>query len=159
VEDDDREEFLARRRTRLENLPTMPRSGVPGVLQRHAPLQYSYNFDWLGVPIIEYPQDIVAMQELCSRVKPDLSSKRGWRAAARLRRPVRAIVGHTTTTLYIPGCLDNSRLLLARLPRGTLGRGHKPAARLDDPRPRLAGCARTRQPRTRTAPGPRAVRR
>lgn len=24
--------------------------------------QYSYNFSWLGRPIIQYPQDIVAMQ-------------------------------------------------------------------------------------------------
>jgi cephalosporin hydroxylase len=26
--------------------------------------KYSYNFQWLGRPIIQYPQDIVAMQEL-----------------------------------------------------------------------------------------------
>ena len=26
--------------------------------------KYSYNFTWLGRPIIQYPQDIVAMQEL-----------------------------------------------------------------------------------------------
>lgn len=33
---------------------------------------YSYNFSWLGRPIIQYPQDIVAMQELVWDVKPDL---------------------------------------------------------------------------------------
>lgn len=33
---------------------------------------YSYQFDWLGRPIIQYPQDIVAMQELIWRVRPDL---------------------------------------------------------------------------------------
>ncbi len=33
---------------------------------------YSYNFSWLGRPIIQYPQDIVAMQELVWEVKPDL---------------------------------------------------------------------------------------
>ncbi|MGD1056218.1 MAG: DUF87 domain-containing protein [Solirubrobacteraceae bacterium] len=38
-----------------------------------------------------------------------------------LRRPVRAIVGHTKTTLDIPRCLNQGRLLLARLPKGTLG--------------------------------------
>jgi cephalosporin hydroxylase len=27
-------------------------------------MRYSYNFSWLGRPIIQYPQDIVAMQEL-----------------------------------------------------------------------------------------------
>jgi cephalosporin hydroxylase len=35
-------------------------------------LQYSYNFSWLNRPIIQYPQDIVAFQEVVSQVKPDL---------------------------------------------------------------------------------------
>ena len=26
--------------------------------------KYSYNFTWLGRPIIQYPQDMVAMQEI-----------------------------------------------------------------------------------------------
>ena len=30
--------------------------------------RYSYNFTWLGRPIIQYPQDIVAMQELIWRI-------------------------------------------------------------------------------------------
>ncbi|MEM0952920.1 MAG: cephalosporin hydroxylase family protein [Pseudomonadota bacterium] len=34
--------------------------------------RYSYNFDWMGRPIIQYPQDIVAMQELVWSVQPDL---------------------------------------------------------------------------------------
>jgi len=34
------------------------------------PYRYSYNFDWLGVPIIQYPQDIVAVQELIWRIQP-----------------------------------------------------------------------------------------
>jgi cephalosporin hydroxylase len=34
-------------------------------------LRYSYRFEWMGRPIIQYPQDIVAMQELIFRVKPD----------------------------------------------------------------------------------------
>ena len=33
---------------------------------------YSYNFEWLSRPIIQYPQDIVATQEIIWRVKPDL---------------------------------------------------------------------------------------
>ena len=33
---------------------------------------YSYNFDWLGIPIIQYPQDIVSFQEIVWKVKPDL---------------------------------------------------------------------------------------
>jgi len=39
--------------------------------------QYSYNFDWLGRPIIQYPQDMVAMQELIWRVRPDLIIETG----------------------------------------------------------------------------------
>lgn len=39
--------------------------------------KYSYNFDWLGRPIIQYPQDIVAMQELIFRIKPNLIIETG----------------------------------------------------------------------------------
>lgn len=39
--------------------------------------QYSYNFSWLGRPIIQYPQDIVAMQEIIWRVQPDLIIETG----------------------------------------------------------------------------------
>ena len=42
-----------------------------------ASFSYSYNFDALGVPIIQYPQDIVAMQELIWKVKPDLIIETG----------------------------------------------------------------------------------
>lgn len=39
--------------------------------------KYSYNFTWLGRPIIQYPQDIVALQELVWEVKPDLIIETG----------------------------------------------------------------------------------
>lgn len=39
--------------------------------------QYSYNFRWFGRPIIQYPQDMVAMQELIWQVKPDLIIETG----------------------------------------------------------------------------------
>ena len=39
--------------------------------------KYSYQFDWLGLPIIQYPQDIVAMQELVWSLKPDLVIETG----------------------------------------------------------------------------------
>lgn len=39
--------------------------------------QYSYNFSWLGRPIIQYPQDMVAMQEIIWEVKPDLIIETG----------------------------------------------------------------------------------
>jgi cephalosporin hydroxylase len=39
--------------------------------------KYVYNFDWLGRPIIQYPQDMVAVQELIWQVKPDLVIETG----------------------------------------------------------------------------------
>jgi cephalosporin hydroxylase len=39
--------------------------------------KYCYNFAWLDRPIIQYPQDIVAMQELIWSVKPDLIIETG----------------------------------------------------------------------------------
>jgi cephalosporin hydroxylase len=39
--------------------------------------KYSYNFSWLGRPIIQYPQDIVAMQELIWRIQPQLIVETG----------------------------------------------------------------------------------
>jgi cephalosporin hydroxylase len=39
--------------------------------------KYSYHFEWLGRPIIQYPQDMVAMQELIWEIKPDLIIETG----------------------------------------------------------------------------------
>lgn len=39
--------------------------------------KYSYNFTWLGRPIIQFPQDIIAMQEIIWEVKPDLIIETG----------------------------------------------------------------------------------
>lgn len=45
---------------------------------RHAASHgYSYNFTWLGVPIIQYPEDIVILQELLWRAQPDLVIETG----------------------------------------------------------------------------------
>ena len=46
-------------------------------LQQSMQRQYVYNFDWLGRPIIQYPQDMWAMQELVWRVRPDLIIETG----------------------------------------------------------------------------------
>lgn len=39
--------------------------------------KYTYNFSWLGIPIIQCPQDIVAMQEIIWKTKPDLVIETG----------------------------------------------------------------------------------
>jgi cephalosporin hydroxylase len=38
---------------------------------------YSYNFTWMGRPIIQYPQDMIAMQEIIWDIKPDLIIETG----------------------------------------------------------------------------------
>ena len=49
---------------------------------------YTYNFSWQGRPIIQYPQDMVAMQELIWQIKPDLIIETG------LRTEVRSSLAH-----------------------------------------------------------------
>jgi len=39
--------------------------------------EYSYHFNWLGRPIIQFPQDIIAIQEIIWNVKPDLIIETG----------------------------------------------------------------------------------
>tara|TARA_B100000963_G_C22553110_1_gene637715 strand:- start:481 stop:1296 length:816 start_codon:yes stop_codon:yes gene_type:complete len=39
--------------------------------------QYSYNFFWLGRPIIQYPQDILAVQEIIWEKRPDVIIETG----------------------------------------------------------------------------------
>ena len=39
--------------------------------------KYAYNFFWLGVPILQAPQDLQAMQEIIWEVKPDLIIETG----------------------------------------------------------------------------------
>lgn len=41
------------------------------------PRKYSYHFEWLGRPIIQYPQDMIAMQEIIWSVQPDLIIETG----------------------------------------------------------------------------------
>jgi len=39
--------------------------------------EYSYHFKWLGIPIIQYPQDMIAIQEIIWKTKPDLIIETG----------------------------------------------------------------------------------
>ena len=52
------------------------KSGIDFIIQT-APLKYSYNFSWLSRPIIQFPQDMIAMQELIWAIKPDLIIETG----------------------------------------------------------------------------------
>lgn len=46
-------------------------------INKIAPYKYSYNFEWLGRPIIQFPPDIIAIQELIWQIKPDLIIETG----------------------------------------------------------------------------------
>jgi len=46
-------------------------------INKSAESKYTYNFRWLGRPIIQYPQDMVALQELIWQIKPDLIIETG----------------------------------------------------------------------------------
>ena len=39
--------------------------------------KYSYQFDWLGVPIIQMPEDLIIFQEIVYRTQPDLIIETG----------------------------------------------------------------------------------
>lgn len=60
-------------------------AGADGVLRRlgmdwidaSARYKYTYNFTWLGRPIIQFPQDMVAVQEIIWKTRPDLVVETG----------------------------------------------------------------------------------
>lgn len=73
------EQFQQERRERLQSYPhdaafrALSRDWLEASMQR----KYVYNFDWLGRPIIQYPQDMVAVQELIWAVRPDVVIETG----------------------------------------------------------------------------------
>lgn len=75
---DEIEQFNKEKKNNIEKLSSneYKKLGID-FINKTADLQYSYNFTWLGRPIIQYPQDIVAMQELIWDVKPDLIIETG----------------------------------------------------------------------------------
>lgn len=44
---------------------------------RAFPHEYSYHFTWLGRPIFQFPQDLIAVQELIWKIKPELIIEAG----------------------------------------------------------------------------------
>lgn len=67
------EQFQAERAARIDGFgrDDALRAQSRDWLQTSMAAGYVYNFDWMGRPIIQYPQDMVAMQELVWRVRPD----------------------------------------------------------------------------------------
>lgn len=53
------------------------RRAVGSFVEATTPFKYAYMNDWLGRPIIQFPQDMVAIQELVWSVRPDLIIETG----------------------------------------------------------------------------------
>ena len=53
------------------------RRSARGWMDRANAAKYSYHFEWLGRPIIQYPQDVVAFQELVWAIRPDVIVETG----------------------------------------------------------------------------------
>jgi cephalosporin hydroxylase len=61
----------------LGTLSDLPSLSMAWMLRAGLGGNYSYNFSFLGRPLIQFPQDIVALQELIWRVKPDFIIETG----------------------------------------------------------------------------------
>ena len=75
----DTKDFLQQRRELLKQMSAqkdLQRFSVD-FIEKSCVFNYSYNFDWLGLPIIQFPQDIVAIQEIIWKTKPDLIIETG----------------------------------------------------------------------------------
>ncbi len=71
-------EFENERSERVATYADSPLAEAAAVfLQESTRPKYSYNFSWMGRPIIQYPQDMVAMQELIWQIQPDLIIETG----------------------------------------------------------------------------------
>lgn len=62
---------------RLGESRDLPGKSLQWMLDAGTTGSYTYNFSWQGRPIIQYPQDMVAMQELIWSVRPDLIIETG----------------------------------------------------------------------------------
>ena len=75
----DIKEFLQSRTKSIAGLKqdnTLNRNSM-NFIQDVGPHKYTYNFDWLGLPIIQFPQDMIAIQEIIWKTKPDVIIETG----------------------------------------------------------------------------------
>src|SRR5688572_22087975 len=126
---------------------------------RSCEYRYSYNFSWMGRPIIQYPQDMVAMQEIIWSVRPDLVIETGIAHGGSLvyYASLLELLGNDGIVVGIDIDIrphnreahpDDRRLQHRSRHRGTGGRARAPPqararhSRLEShPRPRVAGTA------------------
>lgn len=73
------EKFIAEKKeriTKLQERSDLKELGINFIIDT-APIKYTYNFTWMGRPIIAIPQDMIAMQEIIWEVQPDLIIETG----------------------------------------------------------------------------------
>lgn len=72
-------EFEQEVAARLADVPanTALQAASFAFLKESIAARYSYNFFWLGRPIIQYPQDMAAIQEIIWQVRPDVIIETG----------------------------------------------------------------------------------
>jgi cephalosporin hydroxylase len=73
------EEFERRNRERIQQMAedSQLRGASRHWFVKSVEHEYSYHFSWMGLPIIQYPQDIVAMQEIIWSVRPEVIVETG----------------------------------------------------------------------------------
>lgn len=73
------EDFEREKKQNIDRLRENTAAKKAGIqfMQDTASGKYTYNFTWLGRPIIQYPQDMVALQEIIWSVNPDLIIETG----------------------------------------------------------------------------------
>ena len=76
---DPNQEFVIQCRNRVASYPANKPlvDAAEAFLDASVDAKYSYNFSWLGRPIIQYPQDVLAVQEVIWRCRPDLIIETG----------------------------------------------------------------------------------
>jgi Cephalosporin hydroxylase len=76
---DDHPAFLTERTDRVARYPEdgALMATADTFIKESLRAEYSYNFDWLGLPIIQYPQDLLALQEIIWSTRPDLIVETG----------------------------------------------------------------------------------
>lgn len=47
------------------------------VMRETAKYKYTYNFNWMGIPVIQFPQDLMAIQEIIWETRPELVLETG----------------------------------------------------------------------------------
>jgi cephalosporin hydroxylase len=75
----DPDRFLEENRAQIAAMRADPAlTGLSNIWMREvARYRYSYHFSWLGLPVIQVPQDLIALQEIVWSVKPELIVETG----------------------------------------------------------------------------------